>query len=368
MSALIVAPLLLAGVLILAALAKWGDRESLVSATRALRLPGALTRVVHLLPPLEAALALGLLVLPWPAAFAGVAALVLALMLAYTVVVARGLTMSPRPSCGCFGRVGSPITPLTLVRNLVLTTLAAAALVWGVRGQAVPPALADAGRGAWRWLAATAIAAALAWVLGREYAGPAGGGRHTGSAASVGAHSPAAGVNTAAGSDPATGEPDDYVRQPIAPLFLLDEEQPVNLAELAAARAQLLIWVTCGCPRSHDTLARAQDWRESLPGVEVRMVSTLPAEFTRAVFPAWSYGWLFDPKGRAFATLGVHRDPAALLLGADGLYAGGPVAGTDEVAQFADDIAAELAAADHAQTADYAQTTDHGSSAGHPAH
>ncbi len=119
-TALATAPLLLAAVLVAASVAKWNARDSLVSATQLLRLPAVLNRPVRWLPPIELALAIALVVAPVSPAFIVVSAAVLALMLAYTAVVARGLTFDPRPSCGCFGAVGSPITGDTLARNVVL--------------------------------------------------------------------------------------------------------------------------------------------------------------------------------------------------------------------------------------------------------
>jgi hypothetical protein len=52
---------------------------------------------------------------------------------------------------------------------------------------------------------------------------------------------------------------------------------------------------------------------------------------------------LHDPRRWARETLGLDGTPAAVLLGADGLLAGGPVSGRDEVVAFVDEIAGELA-------------------------
>lgn len=43
-------------------------------------------------------------------------------------------------------------------------------------------------------------------------------------------------------------------------------------------------------------------------------------------------------RGAGVTALGLHGYPTAVLLGADGLTAGGPVAGPDEVLQMADEV------------------------------
>ncbi|HPB71886.1 MAG TPA: hypothetical protein PLX71_02795, partial [Phycicoccus sp.] len=54
------------------------------------------------------------------------------------------------------------------------------------------------------------------------------------------------------------------------------------------------------------------------------------------------HSWL-DPKGVTWRTFGLVQSPSGVLLGADGLLAGGPVGGNAELAEFLDDIEAALA-------------------------
>ncbi|MFN8031577.1 MAG: MauE/DoxX family redox-associated membrane protein [Dermatophilaceae bacterium] len=325
--ALVAAPLLLAVVLLLAAQAKWSNRPSLVSATQLLRLPRALEGPVQWLPPIEAVLGVALFVLPWAPAFTVVAALTLGLMLAYTAVVARGLTFSPRPSCGCFGTIGAPITIDTLVRNVVLSALALAAVVWGARGHTVPGTLLPGSRATWTWLGALAVTAAITrWIVGeRRPRVPA-----------YGAHGQPAPAATE------TADPDDYVRETIPPLMFLDGNQPVTMRGLALERAQLLVFITCGCGRSHEAIALARNWRERMPAIDVRAIASVPMDFDLRGFD-WPHGWLRDPDAQAWSSLGVAGDPVALLVGADGMLAGGPVAGVAELTEFGEEIAAALA-------------------------
>lgn len=315
------APLLVAGVLVAAALTKWRVRGSLESAAAELRVPADLLPAVRRLPEIELALAVGLVAAPWAVLAGAAAAGALMLMLAYTGVVARGLTLRPRPVCGCFGTVGSPIGVRTLLRNLLLVAIALVAVLATLDGRTVPGTLLSASATTWGWLAALAVGALLAgWVVGDRAPGP--------------------GLRDVT-EDADHAEDLDYVRRPIPPLMLASREGPVALAALAQERAQLLVWVACGCARSHEAVALVRDWRGRMPGVDVRLVSTLEPESTVAIFGDRE-GWLHDPRGQALALLGVQADPVGLLLGADGLLAGGPVEGLDELADFGAQIVEQL--------------------------
>ena len=144
-----------------------------------------------------------------------------------------------------------------------------------------------------------------------------------------------------------TEEPDeaDYLRQPIPPGVLLDfEGSPVALTELAAAKAQLLVGIDCLCSPAMDAIGRLADWGSRLPVLGTRLVvpfhvaeSTLTLDQHRVA--------LYDHHGLASRALGLQGQVSAVLLGADGLLAGGPVSGLDEVERFVADIEAELAEA-----------------------
>lgn len=328
--ALVAAPLMLAAVLLLAAKSKWNNRDSLVSATSLLGLPAALHKPVRWIPPIEAALGAGLLVLPWAPAFTVVAAVTLGLMLAYTAVIARGLTIKPRPSCGCFGTVGAPITADTMIRNVVLSILGVLAVVWGAGGHTVLGALVQGSRATWSWLVALAVTAAITrWVVGDGQPQWVQAGRIP-----TIQHAPAA--------PPEPAGPDDYLRERIPPLMFLEGERPVTLTGLARERAQLLVFITCGCARSHDALALARQWREQMTAIDVRAVASVPMTFGLEGFD-WPHEWLRDPDGQAWRSLGVGGDPVGLLVGADGMLAGGPVTGVAELTEFGEEIAAALA-------------------------
>lgn len=333
--ATICAPLLLAGVLALAAASKWGDRASLVSVTRQLRLPARVGALARAVPGVEVLLAAGLLLAPWPVAPV-VATAVLGLMLAYTFVVVRGVRMTPRPSCGCFGRAGVPLTGRTVARNLVLTGLAAATLAWTLTGSSVPDAVLGSATPL-AWLAALLVTVLVGGMVASEQAAP------TVTDARPDA-SPPTDPRTAA--DPSTPEltEDDYVREPIPPGVLMTDDWPVSLASLARTRAQLLVWVACGCGRSHTAVQAAQRWAADLPEIDVRMVSTATKTRTAGNFPEHEQ-WLYDVDATILRSLGVRGDPVAMVLGADGLLAGGPVVGEAEVLAFGADVVDQIVTA-----------------------
>jgi hypothetical protein len=86
------------------------------------------------------------------------------------------------------------------------------------------------------------------------------------------------------------------------------------------------------------------DYVSRLGPVEVSTVFTepldsLPETMLANGIPAW-----FDIESGATGTFANGR-PSAVLLGADGSLAGGPVLGASDVAMFVDDIVAELDAA-----------------------
>ncbi|GAA3600947.1 hypothetical protein GCM10022199_00440 [Marihabitans asiaticum] len=328
--AFVAAPIILAAVLALAAHAKWGRRDSLVSAIRQLRLPDALHAPVRQLPPVEAVLAVLLVITPSPPLLAAVAALTLALMLAYTAVVARGLRMTPRPSCGCFGAVGAPITVETLVRNIVLTLLAIAALAWALDDHTVPTTVRNGGVQAWALLLVLAAAAAVTrWVVLERTGQPRPA-------------APAPPTQAAPTQALPTEDDDEYLRQPIPPALLLGEGEPISLRHLASRRAQLLIILTCGCGDNARIVAERERWAEQMPQIDVRLVSTMTPERTEATF-AGQGGWLYDHEGVATQALGAGGQVCAVLLGADGMLAGGPVSGPDEIRQFVREIQETLA-------------------------
>ena len=337
----VVAPLLLAAVLLLSAVAKWKEPGSTQSAITLLRLPRFLQNrtIARALPIGEGILALAMLA-PWSPLVKVAAIAAGALFVAYAVIVARALTFDPRPSCGCFGRIGDQrIVPKTLVRNILLVA-AAAVLAWfAFADQTVPATLLSMGSTGWAWLAmGTLLAAIGVLVLG-------------GSATAAHSHphpqpSPDDSAFSMTPVSPDGVEDDDeYIRGPIPQALLLDPQgEPHTLTEMARQRAQLLIFMNCYCGSTHQAFRSAQQWRDRLPQIDVRMVfSGVPV--MQSTGDVDTVGSWTDHASLTWQKLELRQSPSALLLGADGLLAGGPVSGNEELDAFLEEIGEALAEA-----------------------
>ncbi|GGB69828.1 hypothetical protein N798_15770 [Knoellia flava TL1] len=337
----VLAPLALVAVLGFSATTKLGRGETLRSIIRNLQLPEwvlplALARAI---PGIELVLALFLLA-PGRWLFTAASVATLGLMLAYWALIARGLTLTPRPQCGCFGQAGDQsISGRTLARNTLLVAAAVATVALAASGRTVW-SLWDAGdAGDLLWLTLAACACLLTWlVVARRQPTPAE--RSTPSVegwrSSPTERRPAA----TGGSD--LGDDLDYERVPIPTLVLHDPTSgPATLAELASERAQLLVFVNCYCVSTQVVASNVAAWRARLPAIDIRVVFSVPYDASRLVDPVEAP--LLDHAALAWFGLGLVQSPAAVLCGADGLLAAGPVNGHDAVMGLLDDIEAELA-------------------------
>lgn len=320
LSPLIVAPLLLAAVLILSGLAKLREPQAARDAFTSLRLPAALGRSAApvVLPWAELALAAALVLLPgWPALLASILGLVL--MAVYAGVIARALGFEHPVDCSCFGKLGTGrVTPRTLVRNLLLVAAAALAVLDAARTDAaVVSRLVDADSRTWGWLAMCALTGLLAWLIldrGAEPAEPA--------------------VLSVVEAD------DDYIRLPI-PHGVLERPDgtSIPLRHFARERARVLLFLneSCGpCVRAQRLLApfAAENPEIGAHGIYREWAN-------RDIVPA-DVEWLIDKHGEIASALNVHGTPGGILLGADGLVAGGPVYGEEAISEFLQEISEEL--------------------------
>lgn len=350
--ALSLAPLTLAAVLVLSGVAKLRDSGSTVSVLRLLRLPGFVTNraTARALPFVELVTA-ALLVSPWRWPFLAGAVLALGLFVIFWVVVVRAMGFDPRPTCGCFGRIGDHrITGRTVVRNTLLVALAGLALWIGLAGTSTGALLSRYTANDLWWLLLTVVAAAVVvMVLGggapvaraTPHRHRAEQGRTATPAAGAGTATPAAGAAQEQPVDPEL----DYVRLPIPRGVLVGRDHgTVALTHLARSQAQLVILVNCWCGPTLEALDRLPRWRERLPRLGVQMVF-VPHPFDAGSLEPTLTGIWWDPGSRVYDDLGVGSSPGAVLLGADGLLAGGPVNGVDGIERFVADIEAELAGA-----------------------
>jgi hypothetical protein len=318
--ALVLAPVMCSVVLLLSGTAKVGDKTATRDAFISMDVPVALRseRVVTALPFLEIALGvLMLLTWSWPLAVVGAATT--GLFAVYWVLVFRVLRRGEVVDCGCFGALGDDrVSAITLARNSMLVLLALLTTAFGASGSGLVPAVRDFSAGDWWWLA-LAVAVAVTSVL---VVGVRGGAEEV--------------VDT---------ELLDYERVSI-PFAMLEDESGTRttLRQLAAQRPQLLFFLSSSCGACERIAAQLPDWTSSLGPVEISTVFTdplkdLPATLRHDGVPAW-----LDIEGGATDTFAPTGRPAAVLLGADGSLAGGPVVGSAEVRAFVADIEAELLA------------------------
>ncbi|MBS1907070.1 MAG: hypothetical protein JST33_11010 [Actinobacteria bacterium] len=316
--------LIIVGVLVASAIAKLRTPDD-AAGWEALGIPAALRKdwLIRLHPIAELVLAAALLLL---GGALGIAAAVVAVLLfaAYLAMVWRAKRRTPDASCACFGE-RRPITGRTLLRNawLVLLAVVSASTVgllplWG--GVATLAVLL------WPWTLALA-AVAVTFVLVQE---TASADAHTDAPTAVGAGS--------ALRDAQGEELEDYIRSrtPAVPVQLGGGET-VNLRELAARQPMLLLVVSESCGSCTAVIESIDAYRALLPEVSVRFLLQVRPEDSRLT-SAEEPQTLHDPERYVSGSIGDFYTPTAVLLGMDGLLAGGPVTGSGAIADFVDDV------------------------------
>lgn len=281
--------------------------------------------LVRLHPWAEIALGLSLLVTSgW--LLVGVALAAAALLAFYLVLVVRVVRRGEEATCDCFGSlVDSRLTRRTVARNAALTSLAAVVAGAALAGYSVPGIVRSQASSLFAVVAAVVVALVTWLVLVPS------------SVTSV----PAADV--AAGLD---DELDDYLRAPI-PFVRVATSQGAHVAlrDLASEKARLLVFMSTTCGSCADLAGPVRAWIDEFDMIEVHPVFLSTPEMTAAKFPELTGSALFDPDQTASQTFGLNGVPAAVLLGADGLLAGGPVVGQNGVIELVDQMRAELTAA-----------------------
>lgn len=329
MTATVWVGLVLAAVLALSGATKLRDRSSIRSAIRLLRLPRFLHAawVAAALPVGELVLAVLLLVTPagWVLAPAAAA---LVLFGVYLVIVARAMTFDPRPTCGCFGRIGDQsIRARTVVRNVLLVVLSGWFLADSLRGGSVPGRLLSFTPDDGWWLLAALLGCAVAVLVALPGPGTTGS------------------VDRAA----ATGVQDeplgmDGPRTAFPPATLLTHDrQPRSLADLTRESAVLLIGMDCTCAAVAEVAQHLPAWREHL--APIRLLVFTPTEPTpiRRAFDLPGTDLLLDHQYHLWDQWNLVRGmPSAVLLGSDGVLAGGPVSGAGPVNAFVTDLVDRL--------------------------
>ena len=327
-NALIIAPLIVAAVLVVSGFAKLRAPERARSAFAEMRVPDAFRRksIVRLHPWAEIALAVVLLGAPGVLGFAAAVGSA-GLMGIYLWLVIRAVRQPLDVDCACFGSLGDDrITWLTVWRNAWLVVLAGAAVILASEGPSVVTRLGNAG--ALETVVAGATTALTLWlVLARP--------RDVGLTEAESANSP---LTHAAGAHP----DDDYVRirTPAVPVTLADGSVR-TLRQLSGERAQLLLFVSEGCQSCIETIAAVPSWRTAMPQLDIRLALPTSPEVS-GIASSVPPMTIHDTDYLTWESFGISGTPSALLLGADGLLAGGPVTGSEAVPAFVATVTAEL--------------------------
>lgn len=118
----------LCSVFFYAGLEKWGDAKVFIEQIANYQfLPELAPYAALLLPPVEIVAAIAVLFAPRLWRKAG-AALMLGMLLFFTVAMARAWSLGINIECGCFGKGSPTIGPLSFMRNAGLMIAAAAAI------------------------------------------------------------------------------------------------------------------------------------------------------------------------------------------------------------------------------------------------
>lgn len=342
---LLTAQLLVSLTLLISGAAKLGDRRGTQDAMVSLRLPlpRAHATAALLLPGAEIALALGIC-LPVPLVPLAFSVLIVVLLVLYWAIIARALRFEESVSCSCFGTLGSPtVSRTTLVRNTLLLALGALTVIGTARSLPAHAAADASGL-----LVQLVLAVLLTGVLTLLTLRGTSRRSETGPGTATVGDRPSAHERSDA-EDPRTGSADDadldYERTP-TPFGMLQRsgEEPVSLASLTAERAALLIWVRPGCGPCERVLNAVGPWRAALEEtVSVRtLVRADPAGLAPSVRERAGDSLARDIEGNLAISLRAGSSPAAVLLGADGLLAGGPVAGAEGVTAFVEEIIEQI--------------------------
>ncbi len=362
---LLAAPLILAAVLAIGGVGKLGESSADgVASLRDLRVPEVLVRgwVARLHPWAEIAVAVGLLALRTPLRWvAAVAAL--ALTATYAALVAAALRRQEAVRCNCFGRSTEVVRRSTLARNLLLLGAGVLAVVDCAVADASPiTRIFSGGIDRLAWVGAVAAVGLLAWLIGRGSAGAAARQSVTGPNRAApladragrghghdhGSHDHAG--HDHAGHDHAGADADADERDPIPDVELVDAAGiHVRARELVAQRGVVLLFLEPECGACGLLLGQLPAWRSVLHELAIFPVRSLPAGAALDSAQGEPFNihipgahWIEQQAAHA---CGAEFTPTAVLLGADGLIAGGPEVGGFAVRAFLGEIIQHLAGA-----------------------
>jgi hypothetical protein len=116
------------------------------------------------------------------------------------------------------------------------------------------------------------------------------------------------------------------------------------LAELASTQARLLFFLNSHCGSCLRIADKVDGWAYQLdPAVGILVVYVDESAAAGQVRHSREVA-TWEPELNVQRVLGLQGTPAAVLLGADGLLAGGPVAGEDDILELVEAVSDEIAA------------------------
>lgn len=315
--------------------AKFREPNAMTEAMRALRVPERLRghAVQSAVPGLELALAAALLLtsgvwrsLAWCAT--------LALFIAYLILIVRAVGFEEEALCNCFGSSSPPVGRGAVVRNILLVTASAIGLGTSlIVSTSLLTELVNLDWSDWLGLVTIAVLFGLGWFLSREVA--ASGMRQV-------PGSDDQRVTVEAASEAESTEFFDYRRRPI-PVAVL-ERRPgefVLLSQLAHERAVLLLYVSTSCGGCVHVLTAVEGYADRLPELDV-VVVVADRDAVASLPESVQARALVDVAHSLKHSLVLSLVPASVLLGTDGLLAGGPVFGVDVIDQMVEDVVREF--------------------------
>lgn len=338
-AALVAAPLVLATVLAVGGIAKLRDDDAQTwQAWAGLGVPDRLNgRALRRAHPWAEVVLAALLVTAPGALGVTVAAAGVGLCAVYLLLVARAAARPEPALCDCFGSgTPTPVTGRTVARNVVLLLLALGSVAHAIAAGSPWQVLAAAPASTWWWLAAVAVAALTTHLVDPQVPAPSQAEEPT----RTDDGEPARDTDA---SGAAAGEPAEYLRT-LTPITHLVEPDggTRDLVSISATRAQLLVFVSPRCGGCLPVAERVPAWQERMPAVQLRLVVSQDLARLADLQPSWVPYAAQDVDDLTARALRVTRTPTAVLLGTDGMLAGGPVVGYTDIEQFVADVAAEL--------------------------
>lgn len=327
-----VLPVILAGIFAFSAVGKWMDPTGGAHAMRAFGLSPALARLVAgVLPWVEAVLAAVLLV-GTGIVFRAAAWTAAALMVAFAVVFSVQILRGRRPPCHCFGALSAePISWGAVARNLAIAGLGVFIGVNYPRWQGVWVNFYAADRATrFEFVISLALAALLVamWIRSKT------AGNDVRALQEQVAQLEGNLVAMTRVRENAEPEP-----VPDVAVVRAADDRPFSLTELSQPLSRLVVFVSPSCSQCGAAVQAAVRWQPALAGtVELALVSIDDAPNSRLTYGEEPVELYLDLEHRAFDAVGARGTPAAVLLGANGIIAAGPVHGPALIGDLLRDI------------------------------